>query len=55
MLVRSLGTPTTAGVDVTLRGAAAVAGPEVLVTAPLVLGVGNLADYFVTFCNKKEW
>ena len=52
VLIGSLGTPTTAGVDVAFRRAAAVAGPVALVTASLVLSVGNLTDYFVTFCNN---
>ena len=53
VLIGSLGTPTTAGVDVTFRGTAAVAGPVALVAAPFILGVGNLADYLVTFCNIR--
>ena len=53
VLIRPLGTPPTAGVDVAFRGAAAVAGPVALVAAALVLGVGHLADYLVTFCNNR--
>ena len=52
VLIRPLGTPTTAGVDVAFRRAAAVARSVALVAAAFILGVGNLADYFVTFCNN---
>lgn len=31
-----------------------MSGSVALVAAPLILRVGHLADYFVTFCNKRE-